>query len=541
MFRRLGRVAAVFGLLLVGVVPALSAAGQATPVATGLGPWNGDVCYEIFVRSFSDSDGDGNGDLNGLTEKLDYLNDGDPTGGDDLGVTCVWLMPVMESTSYHGYDVEDYYAIEQDYGTLADFDVFTAAAHERGIRVLLDLVLNHTSVEHPWFKEAAADPESAYRDWYIFREDDPGYLGPWGAEAWHPAPSGDGTYYGVFWSGMPDLNYQNPAVTAEAEAISSFWLEHGADGFRFDAIKHLIEDGKTQENTPATHDWLRAYRAWLEATWPEAVVVGEIFNASASLLEPYYPDQLHAYFQFDLASQMLGAAQSGMGDGIAYILEEALGKQPSAPWGLFLTNHDQNRTMSQLVGDAEAARFAGALLMLLPGVPFVYYGEEIGLTGTKPDERIRTPMPWDDSADGGFTTGRPWIPLTTEPEELNVADQQDDPASIWTTYADMIALRTANPALSRGETTVGEARPRNLLVMLREADGQRLLIVVNCGKEAVGTEQVKVEVEGLDAGEVRATDLLTGLELPLLVSEDGTVSGLPELAPRTALVLAIGE
>ncbi len=194
----------------------------ATSIAVGTLPWWRDVvCYEIFVRSFADSDGAGNGDLAGLIGKLDYLNDGDPATVDDLGVTCLWLMPVMEAESYHGYDVTDYYAVDRDYGTTADFQRLMAEAHARGIRVIVDLVLNHTSVAPAWFQLALADRSSPYRDWYVFAPDDPGYLGPWGAQAWHPEPGDAGYYYGVFWSGMTDLNYRNPAVTAEMEQWSA--------------------------------------------------------------------------------------------------------------------------------------------------------------------------------------------------------------------------------------------------------------------------------------------------------------------------------
>ncbi|MDQ3045297.1 MAG: alpha-amylase family glycosyl hydrolase, partial [Chloroflexota bacterium] len=252
--------------ILVSVAPVAGQRGAtpATNVSATSNWWDEAVCYEVFVRSFADSDGDGIGDLLGLIDRLDYINDGDPNGGDDLGATCIWLMPVFASTSYHGYDVEDYYTIDPDYGTNEEFTEFITQAHDRGIRVILDLVLNHTSREHPWFQDALANPDSPYRGWYIWADEHPGYNGPWGAPAWHPSPLGDEFYYGIFWEGMPDLNYRNAEVTAEAEKVSAFWLnEMGADGFRLDAIKHLIEDERIQENTPETHEWLRDYRIYL--------------------------------------------------------------------------------------------------------------------------------------------------------------------------------------------------------------------------------------------------------------------------------------
>jgi len=254
---------------------------QVKPAGTAVGPfwWNDSVFYEIFVHSFYDSDGDGIGDLNGLVEKLDYLNDGDPATTDDLGITGLWLMPIAQSPSYHGYDVADYCAVDDEYGTNEDFRRLVDEVHRRGIRVIIDLVLNHTSSKHPWFQSARDDVNSPYRDFYIWSEQDPGYKGPWGAQAWHR--SATGYYYGVFWEGMPDLNYDNPAVTAEMEEVIRFWLEDmGADGFRLDAVKHLIEEDRSQENTPATHEWLRGFYVFYKETNPDAMTVGEVWSST---------------------------------------------------------------------------------------------------------------------------------------------------------------------------------------------------------------------------------------------------------------------
>ena len=316
--------------LLAAGAPGI-ARGQDTPAATPGAPpasdgrdWSEDaVCYEVFVRSLADSDGDGIGDLVGLTGRLDYLNDGDPATAGDLGVTCVWLMPVMAATSYHGYDVEDAYAVEPDYGTADDFRRFAAEAHRRGIRIVLDLVLNHTSSGHPWFREALADPASPYREWYIFERADPAYAGPDGQKVWHRTPAGDGWYYGLFQSGMPDLDYRNPAVTEEARKIAAFWLgEMGADGFRLDAVKHLIEDGERQVDTAETHAWLRDFQTFVEGVKPDVYTVGEVFNASAAALEPYYPDHLDAYFQFEFGPQIVQAVPYGSGSSLLYTVED---------------------------------------------------------------------------------------------------------------------------------------------------------------------------------------------------------------------------
>ncbi|MGI8642841.1 MAG: alpha-amylase family glycosyl hydrolase, partial [Thermomicrobiales bacterium] len=442
------------------------------------------VCYEVFVRSFADSDGDGIGDFSGLTERLDYVNDGDPATGTDLGATCIWLMPIMEAASYHGYDVTDYYAVEQDYGTLDDFRDFIAAAHDRGIQVILDLVLNHTSSEHPWFQEALRHPASPYRDWYIFEPEDPGYPGPWGADAWHRSPVGDEFYYGIFWEGMPDLNYRNPAVTQEARRISDFWLnEMGADGFRLDAIKHLIEDGRVQENTPETHEWLRQYRGWLDQNAPEAVTIGEIFGASSFLLNEYYPDQLHLYFQFEIGQQILATANYGTAADLTTITAETIETLPDQRWAPFLTNHDQERSMTTLGGDLQEAKLAATALLTMPGLPFIYYGEEIGMTGDKPDELIRTPMQWTAAENGGFTTGQPWEPLPADRATANVAVQESDPGSLLNHYRRLIRLHTGHPALAHGDLVPLKTGNPACAAFLRTTAEESVLVFLNVGKE----------------------------------------------------------
>jgi len=254
----------------------------------------GGVCYEIFVRSFFDSDGDGIGDLNGLTQKLDYVNDGNPRSTRSLGAKCIWLMPVDASPSYHGYDVKNYYRVNPEYGTAADFKRLVAEAHRRGIRVLVDLVLNHASNEHPYFKEALHDPASPHRSWFRFAPSAPAERGPWGQQVWHKSPERDEYYYGIFYSGMPDLNYANPAVRAEAARVGRFWLtEMGVDGFRLDAVPYLVEENGAVANTAGTHAVLRDFAASVRRTAPGAFTVGEVWDSIGTML-PYYPDQLDA-------------------------------------------------------------------------------------------------------------------------------------------------------------------------------------------------------------------------------------------------------
>ncbi len=235
--------------LALGAALAASAAPSAATQAPAPAWTRGAVCYEVFVRSFYDSDGDGIGDLNGLIQKLDYINDGNPVSRTDLGASCIWLMPIAESPSYHGYDVTDYYRVAHAYGTNADFKRLVAAAHRRGIKVLVDMVLNHSGSGHPYFQAALRDTTSPYRSWYRFSPTPLG-KGPWGADAWHRSPVRDEYYYGVFWSGMPDLNYETPAVREEAKQIATFWLrEMGVDGFRLDAVPYPFSASTPRTST----------------------------------------------------------------------------------------------------------------------------------------------------------------------------------------------------------------------------------------------------------------------------------------------------
>ncbi len=437
--------------------------------------WNPRVFYEIFVRSFYDSNGDGIGDLQGVIEKLDYLNDGDPATTDDLGVTGIWLMPVTDGLSYHGYDVVDYRQIDPDYGTNADFLELIDAAHQRGIAVIMDLVINHTSVQHPWFISSATEPDSPYADYYIWADEDPNYSGPAHQQVWHPL--GERFYYGLFWDGMPDLNYENPAVTQEMYDIARFWLEDmGVDGFRLDAVKHIIEEDQNQENTAATIAWMQDFNAFVHSVKPEALTVGEIYSGSFAVA-PYVPDAVDVAFEFDLASNIIDSVRRRSSQGVASIQNRALELYPQ--YAAFLTNHDQNRVMSAFQGDVRQAKLAASLLLTGPGLPFIYYGEEIGMEGEKPDEFIRTPMQWsNDAENAGFSNDVPWEAPDESVAEINVAAQTDDADSLLNHYRQLIHLRNQHPALQTGAFQIVET-PRQLYSFLRVTDDETLLVLLN--------------------------------------------------------------
>jgi len=460
-----------------------SPAAQVSPAVNGW--WNDTVFYEVFVRSFKDSDGDGVGDVQGLIDKLDYLNDGNPDTTTDLGITGIWLMPITESTSYHGYDVVDYYAVESDYGTQEDFKRLIEAAHQRGIKVIIDLVINHTGIEHPWFK-ASQDDDPKYRDWYLWENNRPSYLGPSGQNVWHF--SNGAYYYALFWGGMPDLNLENPEVTQEIYDITRFWLEDmQVDGFRMDAIRHLIENGIAQENTTTTHAWLQGYHQFYKSVDPQAFTVGEAWTTTEQVID-YIGDEMDIAFEFDLALSFVNAAYGPIVASLNQQALKVLESYPEGQYGTFLTNHDQNRVRAILPSD-EKAKLAASMLLTFPGVPFIYYGEEIGMIGSKPDEDIRLPMQWTGDAPGaGFTSGTPWRPPYEDYATRNVAAAIAGPNSLWNHYRELIALRNQYPALRTGDAVLVEAGTARLYAMLRYTESEAFLVLVNPYPRDLNTE-----------------------------------------------------
>jgi glycosidase len=495
------------------------------------------VFYEVFVRSFADSDGDGIGDLRGVIDRLDELQ--------ALGVDALWLMPVAESPSYHGYDVTDYEAIEPDYGSLEDMRDLMVAVDARNMHVIVDLVMNHTSIEHPWFQDART-PGSEHDDWYVWSDSPPAFAGPGGRPVWHP--DGDRWYYGYFWEGMPDLNVTNPAVSVALDEVARFWLDDvGVDGFRLDAARHLIEDGSTLENTDATFDWLRGFNERIPA---DDLVLGEVWDATSMASRYVREGALDLTFDFDLAAQFLGAVRSGDAASLRYT-QGAVGEAyAGADYAAFLTNHDQDRTFDVVDRDVAKAKQAATLLLTDPGIPFLYYGEEVGLRGRKPDERIRTPMPWTGEAPGyGFTTGEPWQPMADDVATANVAAQVDDPDSLWSHYQALIALRRSVPALAaRVPITPIEASDDAVLATLRHdpATGTAAVVVSNLGDEAL--PDVKLELaEGPLCGAPTAAAAFStaGAPAPTVAAPAVTPTGgladwsLGAMAPHQDLVITL--
>ncbi len=502
--------------------------------------WNDAVFYEIFVRSFYDSDGDGIGDFNGIRQKLDYLNDGDPSTSQDLGVSGIWLMPINPSPSYHGYDVTDYFAVNPEYGTMEDFKNLLEEAHQRGIKVIIDLVLNHTSKEHPWFLEASQNPGSPYRDYYVWADKPPGFKSPWGSDVWHRTDNG--YYYGIFWAGMPDLNYTNPQVTAEMQEVIRYWLEDvGVDGFRLDAIKHLIEEGEVQENTASTHAWWEGFYDYYTSINPEAFTVGEAWTSTSEVVK-YIGDEVNIAFEFDTAQAMIDSARSETNRYIQQAHQQVLASYPPLQFATFLSNHDQTRVMSELRNKVGQAKTAASLLLTGPGVPFLYYGEEIGQTGRKPDENLRTPMQWTAEKNAGFTTADlPWRRPQENYEEKNVAAQNADPDSLLQHYRALIHARNQHPALRRGDFLELPTSDRRIYTFLRTTADQTILVIMNLSKSAIQDYRLCLSTGPLSRGTAKEILQNAVVTRPALNGQGGFDSYQPldELAPYTTYLIEL--
>lgn len=491
------------------------------PMGKSSGVW-----YEIFVRSFSDSDGDGIGDLQGVANKLDYLQ--------QLGVKGIWLMPINPSPSYHGYDVTDYYGVNPDYGTLDDAKHLLEEAHKRGIKVIMDLVVNHTSSQHPWFKDAATGKESAYRDWYTWAEDkaidmSTTSVSATGGQSWHAA--GDSHYLGIFSDGMPDLNLDNPDVRKEMIRAGQFWLKLGMDGFRLDAAKHIYVDYQSSNDDQQAWDkdqaWWQEFRGGMDEVNKDAYLVGEIWD-SFSVVGPFLDHALNSGFDFDLSKQLLDSAKREQAGQIASLLNKMyvyFGKKSNGAFvdAPFLTNHDANRTMTELDGDVNHAKMAAALLLTMPGNPFLYYGEEIGMQGAKPDERIREPMIWAaDRASDGQTS---WEADESNGTTASVAEQLADPNSLLNYYKKLIGWRNEEPALGDGGIAPFDLDDDGLLAYARISGDKKLLVVNNL------------------TGEARTADLNAGGKVPFkdvrFASAEGIAlkDGKLELLPYSTAIL----
>ena len=442
--------------------------------------------YEIFVYSFCDSDGDGIGDLQGVISKLDYL--------EEMGIQGIWLMPIHPSTSYHKYNVSDYYAIDPDYGTMEDFDALIAECEKRDIHVIIDLVLNHTGSEHAWFKEAysylqslpaGAEPNAAdckYLDYYFFQKE---------AAGGYCVVNGTDWYYEArFNYDMPDLNLASEAVREEIKAIMEFWLNKGVAGFRLDAAKEFYSGGVDQNI-----EVLSFLQQTAEAIKPDVYMVAEVWEGYATIAR-YYESGITSIFDFEfgdstgrIVKALRGAGQSSVVSNYAPALEGANEKysagNPEYINAPFLSNHDVGRIAGFVMRDPGKTKLAGAMNLFMSGSAFIYYGEEIGMVGSGNDPSKRAPMYWNAARDNGTTDLPPECELPDEYPFGSLEEQINDDASVYNYYRQAIAIRNAMPVISHGVTTCEEALNVNCISAQRKTwNDEECIILMNISPNA---------------------------------------------------------
>jgi len=437
------------------------------------------VFYSVFVQSFYDSNGDGIGDIPGLTSKLDYLK--------ELGIQGLWLLPVHPSPSYHKYDVSDYYAIHPDYGTLDDYKVLVQEAHKRGMVILLDLVINHTSNKIKWFEEASKGPSNPYRKYYVWSDKQADFK----AEPfhWHAVrdalgkPTSGPKYYGFFWWEMPDLNYDNQQVRKEIFKITSFWLkEVGIDGFRLDAAKYIYPENQSDK----TIQWWTEFRKEAVKIKKDVMIVGEVWGPGKEIA-PYLKNAMTACFNLQLADSIRLSLKEEMDHYTLQtwwqIRDSYIKFNPAYQDAIFLSNHDINRIMTDIGNNTRKGKVAATLLLTLPGNPFIYYGEEIGMLGEKPDEYIREPFLWNmEGQDKGQTTWE--IPYSSSSQTVKPLKYQlEDPKSLYHWYRQLNAIRNTSAALNRGFFEPYIQDNRKVIGFFRAFENEQFLILMNLSKE----------------------------------------------------------
>jgi maltose alpha-D-glucosyltransferase/alpha-amylase len=506
------------------------------------------IFYEVHVKAFFDADGNGIGDFAGLTAMLDYVK--------DLGVDCLWILPMYPSPLRDdGYDIADFHGIHSSYGTLQDFQKFLEAAHARGLRVIADLVMNHTSDQHPWFQASRADPTSPYRQYYVWSDDDQRYrdariiFTDTEKSNWAWDPLAKSYYWHRFFTHQPDLNYDNPLVRTAMLDVMRFWLDRGLDGFRCDAVPYLVErEGTNCENLPETHLILKEFRQVIDREYDGRILLAEA-NQWPEDVRPYFgdSDEFHMAFHFPLMPRLYMALRREDRLPITDIFTHTPAIPPACQWCLFLRNHDEltlemvtneerafmyyayatdpqaklnlgiRRRLAPLMqNDRRRIELLNCLLFTLPGSPIIYYGDEIGMgdniyLGDR--NGVRTPMQWSANRNADFSTAeetRLYLPVINDPiygyQTVNVATQAKTPSSLLNTMKRLIAARKRCPAFGRG--TIEFLRPRNqtVLAFLREYCDDTMLVVANLSERSQPVEldlaayrgAVPIEVLGLN-------------------------------------------
>jgi maltose alpha-D-glucosyltransferase / alpha-amylase len=483
------------------------------------------VFYEVYVRAFFDSNGDGHGDLLGLTQKLDYLQ--------SLGVTCIWLLPIYPSPlKDDGYDIADYYGTYDKYGSLEEFKTLVKEIHRRGLYLITDLVLNHTSDQHPWFQAARQDRNSPYRDYYVWSDTDQKYQ-----EAriifldtedsnWTWDEVAGQYFWHRFYSSQPDLNYDNPAVRQEMLNVMKFWLDLGVDGFRADAVPYLIErEGTNCENLPETHEYLKTVRTYINENYPGRILLAEA-NQWPEDVRPYFgngQDEFHMGFHFPLMPRLYMALKKADRSVLEWILARTPELPDSCQWCIFLRNHDEltlemvteeerqwmwdeyapeprmrlnlgirRRLAPLLDNDRRKIELLNSILLTMPGSPIIYYGDEIGMGDNIwlfDRNGVRTPMQWNASQNGGFSQAQPdqlYAPVVDSsdynPEKVNVSDQMADPDSLFNLTRQLLEVRKQHPVFGRGDFAWVDT-PKAVAAYFRSNLDEQLLILNNLSSE----------------------------------------------------------
>ena len=561
----------VTGALALCCVTAPAALAQQKPVdAEGHQWWQHAVFYEIYPRSFGDSNNDGIGDLNGIASKLDYLK--------DLGVDAIWITPCFPSPQVDfGYDVSDYEAIDPMYGTMKDFDHLVSEAKKRNIRVILDFVVNHTSDKHKWFEDSKSSKTAEHRDWYIWRDGKgPGqppnnWLSTFGLSAWKLDPKTNQYYYHYFYPEQPDLNWRNPAVEKAMLDVTRFWYKRGVAGFRLDAVDTLFEDPKLTDNPvlpgtdkfgrlnmdekynkklPEVHDVMRKLRGAAEEYG--SVLIGETWTSNVSELKDYYGaknDELQLPMDL-MMTEFKGLSADRYRKHIGAV--DAAGGWPT----YVITNHDIVRSYTRYADGAhndDIAKMMGALYLTLRGTAIMYYGEEIGMENNDPKSKDevqdpigklgwplekgrdgeRTPMQWNDSANAGFSKTKPWLPVPASYKTHNVASEQKEGNSVLSFYRQLLALRHKEPALLEGNYVALNENDPNVLIYVRRYKNEAILVGLNMSAKE---QRVQLDLSPLGFSAPRLSILLTDFHKPLT----GLTDALP-MEPYSVFIAKIAK
>lgn len=541
------------------------------------------VFYEVLVRAFSDSTGSGSGDFTGLTEQLDYLQ--------WLGIDCLWIPPFYASPLKDGgYDVSDYQAVLPEFGSVMNFTDFVSAAHARGLRIITDLVLNHTSDQHPWFQESRSDPQGPYGDFYVWSDDDSQYQDAriifvdTETSNWTFDPVRRQYYWHRFFSHQPDLNFENPAVQDAMFDVVRFWLNLGIDGFRLDAVPYLFEEeGTNCENLPRTHEFLASLRAMVDAEFPGRVLLAEANQWPADVVEYFGTEEApecHMCFHFPVMPRLFYALRSGTAAPIVDILADTPQIPSFGQWGTFLRNHDEltlemvttseraamygwyapdprmranvgiRRRLAPLLDNSRAEiELIHALLLSLPGSPCLYYGDEIGMGDNiwlNDRDAVRTPMQWTPDRNAGFSTadpGRLYLPvinsLVYHHNSVNVEAQKASASSLLHWVRAMLTARREHPAFGMGSFTALTADNEAVLVFQRHYEGRtgsvpETIVCVN----NLSAQPQSVTFVAPDAAGCELVDVFSGNKFPR-VADDGAV--MVTLGPRGFYWLVVGD